>query len=133
MDINKEKTFCSLFIDKRMRDRIFYELQSPVKRRNALGRFCHNAEKIIRTDRIVNVNACPNAKELADGLIHMAGINTGYFISLSEQDGNEALLEQGIAEAIRIGMGFAVLVGDSIALIREEQMFGAPKVYVLKK
>ena len=37
------------------RDRIFFELKTPKKEKNAIGRFCHNAADfcVIRTEQVV--------------------------------------------------------------------------------
>ena len=48
MDSNIEKEFVKSYIDKNYQERLLYELGSSKKRVNALSRFSHNAETILK-------------------------------------------------------------------------------------
>ena len=48
MDSKIEKEFVKSYIDKNYQERLLYELGSSKKRVNALSRFSHNAETILK-------------------------------------------------------------------------------------
>lgn len=53
MDYSAEKYFVNTFIRKARRDRILYELTTPAKRYEGIGRFCHETEELLNPQRIL--------------------------------------------------------------------------------
>ncbi len=53
MDYSNERHFVQSFIRKTRRDRLLYELTSPEKRYDGVGRFCHQAKELLEPSRII--------------------------------------------------------------------------------
>ena len=53
-----EKSFIECFVVKSKQDRLLFELGGK-KRRDGVGRFCHNAEEILRPEKIWEKEAFP--------------------------------------------------------------------------
>ena len=52
-----EKSFIECFVVKSKQDRLLFELGGK-KRRDGVGRFCHNAEEILRPEKIMMSGDC---------------------------------------------------------------------------
>ena len=53
LDISAEQRFVRLFIRKSRKDRLLYELTTPEKRHDGIGRFCHQAKELLDPAKIV--------------------------------------------------------------------------------
>lgn len=134
MDKQKELLFCTNFIKKEKRDRIFYELQTPKKRNRVLIPFSHEAEKMIKSSTIYNKSHCSNVLDILSLIQRVSSSKQGYIITINkEADGCCFYLEQAVSLGIHTGMAFIVIIDGETALIREEQCFGAPPVFLLHK
>ena len=58
MIVEVEKEFCDLFLNNRYSERVFYELTSKKKRRDALSRFAHNSRDILNPSRVSRECGC---------------------------------------------------------------------------
>ena len=89
MDSKIEKEFVKSYIDKNYQERLLYELGSSKKRVNALARFSHNAETILKksvSKRIITSLGDFQEKD-----------QTVYIISWDEKDG----LTMPLSDAVR--------------------------------
>jgi len=127
----KERLICS-FLRPEICERVFYELNSSKKRQNGLSRFCHRAQQTIMTSKIVARCSLSDVKSLLAYLQETSNAEKGYFIGFSPLDGTECPLEQALNEGLSSGMGFAVLLDDGMLLLREEQQYSAPDVFLLR-
>lgn len=132
--MNYEAIFVKNFIQKRLQERIIYELNSKKKRLNAVSRFCHNTLDTINKDIIflksnnitVN-NTIKNVKSLTNS-------NFGYIISYdSDIDKQIFSIENSIEEVFYRGMAQIIIFDENICFIKEEQEFHSPMKYILKR
>ena len=123
MDSKIEKEFVKSYIDKNYQERLLYELGSSKKRVNALSRFSHNAETILKqsvSKRIITSLGDFQEKD-----------QTVYIISWDEKDGTTMSLSDAIRYLESSYMS-AILIGSSFSLIKEETETGKPKTFYLK-
>lgn len=124
-----ETAFCRTFLDKRYCERVIYELGSK-KRRDGIKRFCHNAEIILRSDKILRGGGF-HETEIAAFLKEITDCKEWLLIGW---DSSELLeFDEVVSKGTASGMGFAAVSADlKAAAVREEQCFGAPAAYILK-
>lgn len=124
---NNEERFVNNCIIKRLQDRLWYELCGK-KRKNGISRFCHNADDILKKDKII-----------LSGDITECGINT--YIKPDEQccviAYNDELdrLIGSFSEILKsvFGNGMPVIIiADEYAYIETEQCYGEPERYLLR-
>ena len=53
MDYSNERRFVQAFVRKERRERLLYELTTPEKRYDGVGRFCHQAGELLEPSRIL--------------------------------------------------------------------------------
>ena len=123
MDSKIEKEFVKSYIDKNYQERLLYELGSSKKRVNALSRFSHNAETILKksvSKRIIT--SLDNFQEKDQ---------TVYLISWDEKDG----ITMPLSDAVRYleaSYMSVILIGKDFSLIKEEAENGCAKIFYLK-
>ena len=123
MDSKIEKEFVKSYIDKNYQERLLYEFGSSKKRVNALSRFSHNAETILRksvSKRIITSLGDFQEKD-----------QTVYIISWDEKDG----LTMPLSDAVRhleASYMSVILIGKDFSLIKEETENGYAKIFYLK-
>ncbi len=123
MDSKIEKEFVKSYIDKNYQERLLYELGSSKKRVNALSRFSHNAETILKksvSKRIITSVGDFQEKD-----------QTVYIISWDEKDG----LTMPLSDAVRYleaSYMSVILIGKDFSLIKEEAENGCAKIFYLK-
>ena len=123
MDSKIEKEFVKSYIDKNYQERLLYELGSSKKRVNALSRFSHNAETILKksvSKRIITSLGDFQEKD-----------QTVYVISWDEKDGTAMPLFDAICYLETLYTS-AILIGKDFALIKEEAEGGCAKVFYLE-
>lgn len=134
MNEQKEILFCKNFVIKEKRERILYELQTPKKRKHALTLFSHKAEKIIKPSIIFAKSYCSNVLDIVCLIKKVSFSEQGYMITIDKKTDQKSFhLNQVVYLGIQTGMAFIVLIDESTALIREEQSFGAPLLFLLHK
>ncbi len=124
-----EADFCRAFLDKRCYERVIYELGSK-KRNDGIKRFCHNAEIILRSDKILRGGSFSET-EIAAFLKEITDCREWLLIGW---DSSELLgFDEAVSKGTSSGMGFAAVSADlKAAAVREEQCFGTPTAYILK-
>lgn len=129
-----ETVFVKNFIQNRLQERIIYELNSKKKRLNAISRFCHNTLDIINQDAIFLQSNKITTNQTIKSIESLTSSNFGYVISYdSDIDKQIFSIESSIEEVFYRGMAQIIIFDKNICLIKEEQVFGSPMKYILKK
>ena len=123
MDSKIEKEFVKSYIDKNYQERLLYELGSSKKRVNALSRFSHNAETILK--KSVSKRIITNLSDFQEK------DQTVYIISWDEKDGTTMSLSDAIRYLESSYMS-AILIGKDFSLIKEEPEKGGAKYFILR-
>ena len=133
MDRDYESLIVKAFFDRSYQDRIRYELASPKKRQDAIGRLSHHYQDVLNTSLMHPVN-CSDAAEIRDILIsHQASVEA-YVISFNaEVDGSYLPLGEALASTVHFGMPSLVVCSLNLAYFEGEQGFGPPPRYILKR
>ncbi len=130
MNYDLEKTFCDTFLEKRLRDRIFWELSSPKRRSTAISRFSDSY--MIKSSTIVLHGKKLTKEDLLNEARKFSNSKTGYIIALPEElDGKEFPLETAINKFFYLGMGAVIIVDPKTAILKREQGYGASLKYVV--
>ena len=132
MNSAKEKCFCDNFLEKRIKDRIFYELNLPQKRRDAIHRFSHTIENIVRPTTILLKSSKITENELLKESRKVSTSSVGYILSEdNDLDGKEFSLEEAISRFFYLGFGAVIVVDEKTAILKDEQCYGPSTKYVL--
>lgn len=132
MDKRKEELFADVFLEKRIRDRIKFELSSPKYREAALWRFCHNTEDVVKQPVVHLKSHKISEEELYQELRKLSSSKTGYILSLDERlDGRTFPLEQAVSECFYSGLAEIVILDEHTAFVNTEQVKGASEKYIL--
>ena len=125
-----EKAFVDRYVMKNKQERLLFELGGK-KRQHGIGRFCHNAEALIKADKIV----ASGNKLFADEIYSIAkqynASGTCYIIAYNESlDGKQFKLKEALERVLSNGMA-AIIICDNFAVIETEQCEGTPMRYIL--
>ena len=123
MNNDIEQKFVKNYIDKNYQERLLYELGSSKKRANALSRFSHNAETILKksvSKRIITSLGDFQEKD-----------QTVSIISLDEKDGLTMPLSDAVRHLESSYMA-VILIGKDFSLIKEETEKGCAKILYLR-
>ncbi|QCN91124.1 hypothetical protein DRA42_00595 [Ethanoligenens harbinense] len=129
MNISMEETFVKTFCEKRIVDRLIYELNNPKKRMNALWRFS-NHDQFIKKSCIVDSSNKFTPDNLMDKIKKLSKSNKCYLLSPSF-DGVEYSLYDGIHQGFYEGLAVVFIIDSNTAVIKDEQVYGAPTKYIL--
>lgn len=131
MNNEYEINFVNKFIVKNKRERILYELSSNKKRKNVIGRFCHDSLVYIDESKIVYKGNTISNSELESLVINYTFDKMCYVIAWnSDIDGRFLEREYAINEVIGNGMA-SIIVFENVIIIESEQEQGAATKYVL--
>ena len=127
--MNYEAYFVKQFIVRSRRDRLLYELQSRRKRRDGIGRFCHDTENLIDNSKLIVSGSHLTAYDFEKCL----GNRKCYVIAYhAELDGLSCYLREALEKVLDNGMA-AVIIGEDFAIIETEQEQGSAVKYLLKE
>ena len=118
-----EEDFVKIYIDKNYQERFLYELGSSKKRANALSRFSHNAEAILK--KSVNKRILTSLDDFQEK------DQTVYIISWDENDGITLPLFDAI-RYLEASYMSVILIGEDFSLIKEEAEKGRAKILYLR-
>lgn len=130
MNEETEKRFIETFIVKNKKDRLLFEL-SGKKRRCGIGRFSHEAQNLIKPERIL----CCGTDLYLDKITDIAkkhGVQGLCCIIAYDQDIDKKCC--GLSEALGLVLGNgmpAIIICDKLVIIETEQCFGTPMRYIL--
>jgi rRNA-processing protein FCF1 len=132
MDINLEEKFVQTFCEKRIRDRIIYELKNAKKRKDCIGRFCHNTDTLIKQSYILQTSNKWTIDDLISIIEKISKSNKCYIIAFDDDiDGKVMSLIDGIQECFYRGMATIIIIDEKTSIIKAEQSFGASQKYIL--
>ena len=123
MNSEIEQQFIKNYIDKNYQERLIYEFGTSKKRVNALSRFSHNVESILKK----GIN-----KKIITNFDDFQGKNqTVYIIALNEKDGTTMPLSDAL-RYLEVSYMSVILIGKDFSLIKEETEKGCADILYLK-
>lgn len=132
MDISLEEKFVQTFCEKRIRDRLIFELKNTKKRKDAIGRFCHDIDNLIKQPYILQTSNKWTSDDIISIIHNISKSNRCYIIAFDEDiDGKNTSLADGIKECFYRGMATINIIDEKTAIIKSEQSFGASQKYIL--
>jgi hypothetical protein len=136
VDKEQEETIVKAFFNKRIKERVMFELFSQKRRADALHRLNHTYEETLRKEFMIEIPKPNSNPEDIFKLLqkHGAG-NLCYVISFNNEiDGKKLPLLTALEHAV--GYGFPSIVScipNKLAYFEAEQVYGPPPRYILKK
>ena len=125
-----EKSFVKRFIKKEKQDRLLFEL-SGKKRQHGIERFCHNAEDMIDTERIVYSGNSLFPDEILKITKQYKVPESCYIIAYQKElDKKYVSFEDALSLVLGNGMA-AIIICNDLAVIETEQYSGTPFRYIL--
>ena len=125
-----EKSFVKRFIKKEKQDRLLFEL-SGKKRQHGIERFCHNAEDMIDTERIVYSGNSLFPDEILKITKQYKVPESCYIIAYQKEiDKKYVSFEDALGLVLGNGMA-AIIICNDFAVIETEQYSGTPFRYIL--
>lgn len=130
MDRGIEDNFVKTFVVKDKRDRLLYELFGK-KREQGIGRFCHNADKMLVKGKIAASGNHLYYDEILQEVEKYKVSGNWYIMSMNKSmDGIVCQFDEALDLVLGNGMA-AIIVSDSIAIVETEQYRGTPVRYIL--
>lgn len=128
MYFDLEDKFVNDFINPSYRDRLLFELRTSKKRLNALMRFSHNANDLVKKDMIYS-----RLKKIDDDELKLfLNEQEFYVISFKYLDGTIMNINETL-DYIRDEYMPVIVCGNNIAVIKKEYEKGEDNFYLLKK
>jgi hypothetical protein len=132
-----EEIIVKSFFAKRLQDRVMFELFSKKdKRRDALGRLCHNYTTTLREEYMFEIQP-PNSdyQEIASLLKKQGAPNECYVISWNEEvDGKHLPLNEALKKVVGYGMPSIVsCIEGKLAYFEAEQESGSAPRFIIKR
>ena len=127
MCIDTEEKFVNNFINSSYRDRILFELKSSKKRLNALMRFSHNIDNLIKKDALYSRGKHFDEIKLKSFLTDQEF----YVISFKFLDGIIMNIRE-VLDYINNEYSPVIVCGNNIAIIKKEFEHGDDNFYLLK-
>ena len=128
MHFDLEKKFVNDFINPSFRDRFLFELKSSKKRLDAVMRFSHNTENLIKKDIVYSRLKKFDDNELR---LFLKG-QEFYVISFKYLDGIIMNINE-VLEYIYDEYLHVIIYGNNVAVIKKEFEKGEDNFYLLKK
>lgn len=128
-----EEIIVKTFFEKRIQQRVLFELSSPLKRYDAFGR----RNNFIRKELMLEIPKPNSDPGEIEKLLkkHGAG-NLCYVITSAESDvdGKELPLIKALEDLIWSGLPFIIsCIPNKLAYYQGEQAYGSPEKYILKR
>ena len=135
MDKNIEEIFIKTFIDKRMQDRLLFELLSGnvQRRRKAISRFAHGAERYIKRQQIYLSGDKLKIDDIEQEIKKISQSTKQCYVIVGECDGEIMPLRQSLEECFNNSCESIIFVNDNVAFIKAEAECGSPMKYILYK
>lgn len=131
MDKAFEETLCRNFFDKRVRDRLAYELGTTKKRGEVLKKLSHTAEDYIRQTALQTRFEAPPEQPQIKAFLKSPDC---YVISLSEISGSFSELPSALDVLYQNGMAYMLISHDGErAYLETENEFVRHRAYFLKQ
>ncbi|ULO05358.1 hypothetical protein H1230_19925 [Paenibacillus sp. 19GGS1-52] len=124
------------FFEKRIQERVLFELSSPKKRKDAIGRLNHQYKQTLNENYMIEIPK-PNSNYLhiANLLKNYGAGDYCYVISWSDSiDTQELPLTTALEKAVGLGMPTLIsCIPNKLIYFEAEQEFGSPPRYILSK
>ncbi|OIK14255.1 hypothetical protein BIV60_12170 [Bacillus sp. MUM 116] len=136
MNKELEKIIVKSFFNKRIQQRVLFELFSPKKRRDALSRLNHDYLFTLREEYMIRIpNSNLDRQEIERLLIKHGAGDICYVMSLNDSiDGKEMDLKTAIDRVFGYGLSSIIsCIDGKLAYFQAEQECGAPPRFILKK
>ena len=134
MNASVEEMFVKAFIEKRIQDRIIFELSSSKNRSKAVSRFAHTTDDIINSKYVFLKSNKLTSFEIEVELIKHCGKNKYvYIISMNEFDGKSLPFKDALKICIDDYMPSIIICSEKVVFIKTEVMDGLPMKYILVK
>jgi hypothetical protein len=134
MDTEYEARIVKKFFTKRIQDRVIYELSTPKKREDAIGRLNHNYKNTLNEKYLVKIPK-PNSDytEILNLLKNHGAGDLCYTMSFCEAiDGKHLPLAHALEKAVGYGFpSFISCIPNKLAYFEAEQIFGPPERFIL--
>lgn len=128
MYLDLEKKFVNEFINPLYRDRLMFEFKTSKKRLNAIMRFCHNTNDLVKKDMIYS-----KLKKFDDNELKKFLKDQYYYVvSFKYIDGTLMNINE-ILDYINDEHMPVIVYGDNIAVIKREYEKCEDNFYLLKK
>ena len=118
-----EERFVKNYIDKKYQERLLYELNSLKKRADALSRFSHGVEAILKKSVeqkvITNIDNLPNKQQAV------------YIISWDEKNGTTMPFDEAVRYLQSAYMA-VILIGEAFSIVKEETEQGSARILYLQ-
>ncbi|WP_066370725.1 hypothetical protein [Neobacillus fumarioli] len=131
-----EEKIIKSFFNKRVQQRILYELFSPQKRGDALWKLNHSYSGTLRKEFMIQIPKSQlDRQEIERLLIKQGAGDTCYVMSLNDAiDGKEMDLKTAIDRVFGYGLSSIIsCVHGHLAYFQAEQELGAPPRFILKR
>ena len=126
-----EKAFINNFVKKQYQERLLFEFNSDKKRENALDRFSHNIEDIVRADRII-LSGTKISKPDIERELKLKKINAlAYVISSRYIQGQFFDVQEALSFCEDECMPVIIIFSEKMAFIKAEVEYGAPMKMLL--
>jgi hypothetical protein len=136
MDKEQEIRIVRRFFAKRIQDRVIFELSSEKKRLEALSRLCHDYEKTLIPEYMIEIpTSNSDYQEILSLLKKQGCTNECYVISWNEEiDGRKLPLDKALKIVVGYGMPSIVSCTEgALAYFEAEQVIGSPPRFLLKR
>jgi hypothetical protein len=136
MDKQHEEIIVKSFFNKRLQDRVIFELTSAKKRKDAIGRLSHNYMDLLNNKYMIEIPK-PNSDyvEIIELLKRYGAKEVCYVISYDENlDGKALLLLEAMKNSVGNGMPSIIsCIPGELAYFEAEQVMGAPPRFILRR
>jgi hypothetical protein len=136
MDKEIEEIIVKSFFNKRIQQRVLFELSSSKKRGDAIGRLNHNYLDTLRNEFMIEIPKPNSDPDEIEKLMKEQGAGKNCYVmsSDSEMDGKELPLTTAIEELIWYGMPSIIsCIHGKLAYFQAEQSYGPPPRFILKR
>ncbi|MFD3448953.1 hypothetical protein ACFDTO_30765 [Microbacteriaceae bacterium 4G12] len=131
-----EEIIVNSFFNKRIRQRVLFELSSQKKRTYALSRLCHNYLDTLRNEFMIEIPIPNSDPEEIEKLMKEQGAGKNCYVMSCDSgiDGKELPLTLAIKELIWDGMPSIIsCIHGKLAYFQAEHDYGPPPRFILKR
>lgn len=136
MDKQHEEIIVKSFFNKRLQDRILFELASTKKRKDAIGRLSHNYVELLNDKYMIEIPK-PNSYyvDIIKLLKQYGAKEECYVISYNENiDGKSLPLLEAMKNSVGFGMPSIIsCIPGKLAYFEAEQVMGVPPRFILRR
>ncbi|MFC5650626.1 hypothetical protein ACFPYJ_16135 [Paenibacillus solisilvae] len=136
MNIDLESIIVKTFFEKRIQERVLFELSALKKRKDAIGRLNHHYKQTLNEKYMIEIpKSNSNYLHIAALLKKHGADENCYVISWSDSlDGQELCLTTALEKAVGLGMPTLIsCIPNRLIYFEAEQEFGSPPRYILMK